>query len=539
MRTIYINGRVYTGELPLAEAFVQEDGRFLYAGDNGGALEFKAEGAEVFDLEGHFVCAGFNDSHMHLLNFGYSLRAADLSRHTGSLEEVLEEMRCFGKETPLPAGSWLRGRGWNQDYFSGERRFPNRYDLDRISTERPVCIARACGHACVVNSRALEMIGVTAATPQPEGGRFDVDGHGEPLGIFRENAMDLVYNRIPAPSREELKDMMRSACGQLNRYGITSSQTDDLLAFPNVPWQETLAAYRELEDAGELTVRVYEQSQFASLKELERFVEAGYTTGWGSDRFRIGPLKMLGDGSLGSRTAYLSEPYSDAPDTRGIPIYTRDQFREMIGYAHDHGMQAAIHAIGDGILDDVLAVYREVLERNPRADHRHGVVHCQITRPDQLNAFGELSLNAYVQPIFLDYDIRIVNDRVGEKRAKSSYNFKTLHDMGVHVSGGSDCPVELPDVMAGIQCAVTRRTIKDHLGPYLPEQAMTVREAIDSFTSAGAWASFDEGRKGRIRPGMLADFVVLERDPFQTAPEELAGVGVLATYVGGACVYHR
>lgn len=366
-----------------------------------------------------------------------------------------------------------------------------------------------------------------------------MDEGGEPLGIFRENAMDLVYNRIPAPGREELKDMIRSACRQLNRYGITSSQTDDLLAFPNVPWQETLAAYRELEEAGELTVRVYEQSQFSSLKELERFVQAGYTTGWGSDRFRIGPLKMLGDGSLGSRTAYLSEPYSDAPDTRGIPIYTRDQFREMIGYAHDHGMQAAIHAIGDGILDDVLAVYREVLERNPRADHRHGVVHCQITRPDQLKAFRELSLNAYVQPIFLDYDIRIVNRRVGEKRALSSYNFKTLLDMGVHVSGGSDCPVELPDVMEGIQCAVTRRTVKDHLGPYLPEQAMTVREAIDSFTAAGAWASFDEERKGRIRPGMLADFVVLERDPFETAPQELGSVNVLAAFVDGACVYHR
>lgn len=539
MRAIYINGKVYTGELPLVEAFVQEDGRFLYAGDNGGALGFKAEGTEVVDLAGRFVCAGFNDSHMHLLNFGYSLRAADLSRHTGSLEEVLEEMRRFGEAEKLSDGSWLRGRGWNQDYFEGERRFPNRYDLDRISTARPVCIVRACGHACVVNSRALEMIGVTAGTPQPEGGRFDVDEGGEPLGIFRENAMDLVYNRIPAPGREELKDMIRSACRQLNRYGITSSQTDDLLAFPNVPWQETLAAYRELEEAEELTVRVYEQSQFSSLKELERFVQAGYTTGWGSDRFRIGPLKMLGDGSLGSRTAYLSEPYSDAPDTRGIPIYTRDQFREMIGYAHDHRMQAAIHAIGDGILDDVLAVYREVLERNPRADHRHGVVHCQITRPDQLKAFRELSLNAYVQPIFLDYDIRIVNRRVGEKRALSSYNFKTLLDMGVHVSGGSDCPVELPDVMAGIQCAVTRRTVKDHLGPYLPEQAMTVGEAIDSFTAAGAWASFDEERKGRIRPGMLADFVVLERDLFETAPQELDSVNVLAAFVDGVCVYHR
>lgn len=187
----------------------------------------------------------------------------------------------------------------------------------------------------------------------------------------------------------------------------------------------------------------------------------------------------------------------------------------------------------------MLAVYREVLERCPRGDHRHGVVHCQITRPDQLETFRELGLHAYVQSIFLDYDIHIVRQRVGEELAKSSYNFKTLMDYGVRVSNGSDCPVEQPDVMAGIQCAVTRKTLRDHLGPYLPDQAMTVQEALDSFTGAGAYASFEEERKGRICPGILADFVILEKNPFETPVEEIAGIAVLAAFVDGKCVYRR
>ena len=514
MRTIYTNGAVYTGELPLCQAFVQEDGRFLYAGGTEEAMTYRTAETRVVDLDKRFVCPGFNDSHMHLVNFGYSLQAADLGRHTSSLAEVQEELRRFHRANPDPAGGWLRGRGWNQDYFTDVKRFPNRYDLDQVSRDVPICIARACGHACVVNSRALEITGVTGSTPQPEDGRFEVDEKGQPLGIFRENAMDLVYNFIPSPDRGGIKEMILAACAALNRYGVTSSQSDDFLAFPNVPWEETLEAYRELEQEGKLTVRVNEQSQFPR-------------------------LKMLGDGSLGSRTAYLSRPYADDPGTRGIPIYTRDQFREMIGYAHEHNMQAAIHAIGDGILDDVLAVYREVLERCPRGDHRHGVVHCQITRPDQLEAFRELGLHAYVQSIFLDYDIHIVRQRVGEELAESSYNFKTLMDYGVRVSNGSDCPVEQPDVMAGIQCAVTRKTLRDHLGPYLPDQAMTVQEALDSFTGAGAYASFEEEHKGRICPGLLADFVVLEKNPFETPVEEIAGIAVLAAFVDGKCVYRR
>ena len=542
MRILYRTGAVYTGELPLCQAFVEEDGRFIYAGTNEGAMAVCEAGDEVKDLAGAFVCAGFNDSHMHLLNYGNALRQADLSCHTESMAGMKDYMARFiaGESTgrPIPDGSWVKGRGWNQDYFADGRRFPDRHDLDGISTRHPICLTRACGHICVVNTMALELLGITEDTPRMAGGRCEADGEGKPNGIFRENAMDLVNSRLPKPSKAELKEMILTASRVLNSYGITSSQSDDLLAFANVPYDQVLEAYRELESEGRMSVRVYQQSQFTALDGLKGFVEKGYHTGWGSEWFKIGPLKMLGDGSLGARSAYLSRPYEDDPSNRGIAIFTRRQFEEMVGYAHTHGMQVAVHAIGDGILDDILAAYEKALTACPGKDHRHGIVHCQVTRPDQLQKMKELGLHAYIQSIFLDYDIRIVEERIGWERAKSSYNFKTLYD-SVHTSNGSDCPVELPDVMKSIQCAVTRRTVKDYIGPYLPEQALTVKEALDSFPREGAHASFEEQVKGCIAPGMLADFTVLDANPFEARREELSRIRAMETYVGGKCCYSR
>ena len=245
---------------------------------------------------------------------------------------------------------------------------------------------------------------------------------------------------------------------------------------------------------------------------------------------------MLGDGALGARTAYLSVPYADAPDTRGLSVFTPEAFDEMIGYANAHGMQVAVHCIGDACLDLVLNSMEKALTEHPRADHRHGIVHCQITRPDQLERIAKMKLHVYAQSIFLDYDMHIVEDRVGKELAESSYSWKTLMDKGVTVSNGSDCPVEMPDVMAGIQCAVTRRDLKGN-GPYLPREAFTVQEALDSFTKMGAKASFEETIKGEIKPDMLADFVVLGENPFETVPSKLKDIPILATYLGGKMIY--
>lgn len=546
MKTIYMNGQVYTGELPLCQAFAEEQGRFVYTGSNEEAIRLKEEGDDVIDLEGRFVCAGFNDSHMHLINFGRFLGMASLAEHTDSLADVKAAMKAFIAERKPAAGAWVRGRGWNQDYFTDESRFPVRQDLDEISTEHPICLTRACGHACVVNTMALRRMGMMEEKPSwnpetsilVEGGCIELEEDGTPNGIFRENAMDLVFACFPQPEKADIKEMILQASGELNRYGITSSHSDDLLEFSQVSFQGIIDAYRELEAEGKMTVRVNQQSRFMDLNGLKEFTEQGYYTGWGDEWFRIGPMKLLGDGSLGARTAYMSQPYADDPSTRGIPIFTRKQLEELIGYAHTHRMQIAIHAIGDGILDDILTGYEKALAEHPKADHRHGIVHCQVMRPDQIRKIQELSLHAYIQSIFLDYDIHIVEERVGRERAASSYNYRTLYDT-VHTSNGSDCPVELPNVLAGIQCAVTRTTLKDHIGPYLPEQALTVQQAIDSFTKEGAHASFEEEIKGQIRPGMLADFVVLGKNPFAVDAEQIHKIPVCATYVGGICRYRR
>lgn len=529
MKTVYYNGAVYTGEMPLVSAFAVEDGKFVFAGTDAQAAALSAD--ERIDLDGAFVCAGFNDSHMHVLNYGQSLTVAPLHAHTSSIDEVIA---CL-KETKPGHGGWILGRGWNQDFFSGEKKMPTRWDLDRVSLEYPVVATRACGHALCVNSRALAALGITADTPQMDGGEIVME-NGLPNGVFLDNAMDLVLDAIPAPSREDVKGMLRAAMKALNSYGITSCHSDDYCTFHALPWQEVNAAYRELEAAEEMTVRVYQQANFADVGALEEFVQEGNVTGAGSEFFRIGPLKLLGDGALGARTAYLSRPYADAPDTRGLSVFTPGQFDALIGFANAHGMQIAVHCIGDACLDLVLDSLEKALAAHPRTDHRHGIVHCQITRADQLEKIAKLGLHVYCQSIFLDYDTHIVQERAGEELAKTSYSWKTLQSVGTTVSNGSDCPVELPRVLAGIQCAVTRCDLAGE-GPYLPQEAFTVRQALDSFTKGGAYASFDEYAKGQILPGMTADFVLLAENPFETEQSRIKDIAVKATFVGGKCVY--
>lgn len=529
MRTMYHNARVYTGEAFFAQAFCVEDGRFTFVGYEEEARDAGAE--EWIDLEGAFVCPGFIDSHMHMLNYGQTLTIAELAKHTGSLEEMIG---CL-KESKPGRGGWILGRGWNQDFFSDVQRMPNRWDLDRVSVDHPVCATRACGHALSVNSKALELLGITSDTPQMEGGQI-VKENSVPNGVFFDNATELIFKAIPAPEKEEVKDMLRSACQALNAYGITSCHSDDYCVFQNLDWQVVNEAYRELEEAGELTVRVYEQANFPKLEELKGFLGEGNVTGTGSGFFRIGPLKLLGDGALGARTAYLSVPYQDDPEAKGLSVFTPEEFDALIGYAHEQGMQVAVHCIGDACLDLVLGSMEKAMEAHPRKDHRHGIVHCQITRPDQLVKIAWNKFHVYAQSIFLDYDIHIVEERVGKALADTSYSWKTLMEMGTTVSNGSDCPVEYPNVMGGIQCAVTRRDLKG-VGPYLPGEAFTVREALDSFTKAGAYASFEESVKGQIRPGMYADFVVLGKDPFAVAEDKIKDIPVLRTYVAGKRVY--
>ena len=534
MKTLYHNGLVYTGSLPLQQAFIVENDRFVAVGRDE-ELKKIAVDARV-DLCGRFVCAGFNDSHMHLLGYGHYLSMAQLAGHTGSLRELLDYLRAYLQEHPPRDGQWLKGRGWNHDYFSDEKRMPDRHDLDAISQKIPIVITRACGHCAVVNSRALALAGIDEHTPSPEGGAIGKE-NGQPDGRLYDNAIDLVTAVVPLPDQAGLEDMIRRACASLNAYGVTSVQTDDYSSFRGVAPDTINAAYLHLAQTGALTVRVNEQCNFTTSEELDGFLARGLVTGAGDEHFRIGPLKLLGDGSLGSRTAHLTRPYLGTQE-RGFSLLSDEQMRRLVLQAHEAGMQVAIHAIGDACLDQVLDAVEAALQKKPCVDHRHGVVHCQISRPDQLRRIRALNMQVYAQSIFLDYDNHIVEKLVDEELAASSYHWKTLMDSGVRVSNGSDAPVEPPDVMRGIRCAVTRRSL-DGTGPYLPGEAFTVQEALDSFTIRGAEASFEEDLKGAIRPGLLADFSVLDRDPFSEPPETLHTIPVLAAFLGGRRVFTR
>lgn len=533
MRTIFINATIDTISQGMAEAMVVEEKNILYVGSTQEALSYQDENTQVVDLHGNFVTAGFNDSHMHLLGYGSTLYQLQLAEHTSSIEEVIRAAKAYLKEHPLKSGEWLRGRGWNHDYFTDEQRFLNRYDLDQITTEFPVCLIRACGHVCVVNSKALSMLGIGAFPKQVEGGQIDLDSHGEPLGIFRENALSLVYNQIPQPSLNQLKEMIEAACRSLNAFGVTSSQTDDFETF-DVGYEQIIQAYQELEQEGRLTVKVNEQAQLPTLEKLKQFIQAGYTSNVGSEYFKIGPLKLLGDGSLGARTASLTYPYADMPEAQGILCFDQETLDALVTYAHTHGMYIAVHCIGDAIMKMVMESYRKVLSTYPREDHRHGIVHCQITDEQLLKDFENMHILAYIQPIFLDYDIHIVESRVGKDKAAKTYQFKRLYQQ--HASSGSDAPVELPDVLAGMQCAITRCTLKQE-GPFILQQALSVTEALRSYTIEGAYASFEEKIKGSLEAGKRADFVILKQDPHQTDPFHIKDIPVMETYVDGKQVY--
>ncbi len=537
MKKIFYNGKVFTGALPLVSAFSVEDGKFLLAGNDQEVLALAEAADELTDLSGRFVCCGFNDSHMHLLNLGYALSAARLDLCTGSLQDMISGFRAFAEAEENKNASVLLGRGWNQDLFTDTDKMPDRWDLDRVSENRPAVAVRACGHMLSVNSAFLKLFSEEELT--------DVDGgiieriNGEPTGIFCDNAMELVYARIPAPSKEEIKRMLLAGSRFLNSFGVTSCQTDDLAAFSGVPYETVLEAYRELTAEGKLTVRVYEQSNFSSLEDFSSFLSNGYRTGTGDTRFRIGPLKLLSDGALGPRTALLSVPYADRPDTKGLACFSQELLDDMISLANRNGMQIAVHAIGDGALDMLLSAYEKALKEHPSDDHRHGVVHCQITRKDQLEKIASLGLHVYAQGIFLDYDAKIVHERVGNALADTSYRWKTLMKMGVRVSNGTDSPVELPDALKCMQLAVTRQPVDRSTPPYLPEEAFTVEEALQSYTSAGAYASFEENIKGEMLPGMLADFTVLEESPFDISSDRIRNIPVLSVYLGGNKVWQR
>lgn len=539
MDKIFINSKIYTMDKgrTIYEALGVNGNKIEALGSNNEILLLKDSNTEIIDLEGKTIVPGFNDSHMHLLNYGYSLTQVNLIG-TDSAEEINERVKEFISKEQIEKGKWIRGRGWNQDYFKGEKRFPTKYDLDRISTEYPIIVTRICGHVGVINSKALEILNIAKGTPQFEGGQFDLDHNGEPVGIFREMALAAVYDSIPQPSLEEVKHMMEIAITEMNKQGITSVGTDDFESLPGKNYDLVMKAYNELKSENKLNMRIYEQCLIPDIDKLEEFFRKGYKTGFGDEFIKIGPLKLLVDGSLGARTAALIKPYEDEKDNYGITLLNQDELDKLVSLSIEYNTHIIIHAIGDRAMYIAFESIEKELSKKPKKDHRHGIVHCQITDEALINKFKELDIVAYIQPIFLDYDWNMVKKRVGEDREKTSYNWKSMVDKGVKIACGSDAPVETFNVLYGIYEAVTRKDLTGQpTEGWLKNQALTVDEALYGYTMGGAFSSFEEDIKGSIEIGKLADMVVLSEDIFNIDSDDIKDVKIEKTIFNGNIIY--
>lgn len=537
MKSVYYNGKVITLEGDDCSAFAVEDGKFIKVGSDEELLAEESIN-ETVNLEGKTVLPAFFETHMHILSLGMLLK--DINHNDcDSIENLIEISREYIEKNHIPAGKWVRGRGWNHDKFKDEARFITRYDLDKISTEHPMCFVRTCGHVIVTNSKGLELIGMSESAPEIEGGQIDLDENGRPLGIFRERARACILDAIPEKETEEIKELILLAQEEALAHGIVEIHSDD---FKDVPtnYKKVIQSYRELIDEGKLKIRVYEQCNLPAVEKIQDFLDNGYHTGWnmGNGLFTLGPLKLLSDGALGARTAYLNEPYSDVPDQRGMLLFETDDLKAMVKKCHEAGMQIAIHAIGDGAVDEVMNAIEEAKRNYPRLNERHGIIHCQVTNPTQLERMKQLDLIAYIQPIFLNYDLKIIDDRLGEKRAATAYDWKSFFEKELHPTGSSDCPVESLNIMENIYAAMTRKDLNGNPKEgWKPEQNLTLEQSLRLFTINSAYACFAEEKKGSIKKGKSADFVIIDKDIRAVSPDDIKDIKIEKTYLSGKKLY--
>jgi len=520
---------------PCAEAIAVKGGLIAAVGNNEEILAMAAQNTKTIDLNGKTLIPGFNDSHMHLLGYAGELKMVDLNG-TASVDEMVDRVKSFIEKNSIPAGSIVLGSGWNQNFF-GEKRNPNRYDLDKASTEHIIITDRACHHVCAINSKALEHFGINKNTPDFEDGEIVRDESGEPIGLFTENARSLIKNNKQLEI-SEIEELILSAAPNLAKMGLTSVQSDDFTA--SQPYERVYTAYSNLAKAGKLTFRVNQQCRASGYDAYEKIMAMEQTDDKTGPYYKLGPIKVMADGSLGARTALMLEPYADAPETKGIPIYPQGELDKIAALAHDGGRALAIHAIGDGAMAMSLQAIKKAKSANPKNNMRHGIVHCQITDASMLKDFSDNDITAYIQPIFIHADWPIVAARVGAEKASTSYAFKTLKDSGVHIPFGTDCPVEQFNPFNNLYCAITRKDLTGSPAEgYNPAEALCVDEAVYCYTAEGAFASYEENVKGMLKEGMYADMVALSKNIFDERHEEILNTEVEMTIFDGKVIYSK
>lgn len=529
---LFYNGHFYTGPGYAASVLWAQGGRIRAL---GGPELLAAAPPELprTDLGGGWALPGFNDSHLHLLDVGRGLASVDLFGASGPAD-IAARCAAFVRAHAVPPGQAVYGNGWNQDLFAGPHTLPTRADLDAAVPDHPLLLDRVCGHIMLCNTAALRAAGITSQTPDPPGGGIDRGPGGEPNGLLRDNAVALVRPLLPAETPAACAGRWRAALAHAAAHGLTSVQTCDVRSRD---WPTVLAALEELDAQDALPLRLTLQCAMDTPEDLQALWDAGYRPGAHGKRWKIGPLKLFLDGSLGARTAWLRGGYADAPGAHGLCCLPMAEALALARKADAAGMQVVAHAIGDGAMEEMLDIIETLnAPRGGANPLRHGVVHCQVTAPGQWDRLAALGAGALVQPIFLDYDHTIVTARCGAALAGTSYAFGDAVRRGLPVSYGTDAPVESLDPLRNLYAAVTRRPLSGG-APWQPQQAVTRAQALFCYTQGSAWQEFAEAEKGRLVPGFLADFTVLDRDYFTVPEADIPRLRVQATVTGGQVVY--
>jgi len=540
---IFTHGNIYTGVVDAAssmgtgkraEALAVVGERIFAVGTRDEIMKLKGAETKIVDLDGHFVMPGFNDAHMHLATAGLEKMNVNLVG-AKTLDEFRERLRA--KVEAAEPGEWVVGEGWDETLWP-VKVLPTRWDLDEVSDKHPIYLTRVDGHIGVANTRALQLASVTVASRDPDGGKIDRDDSGTPNGILREKAKGAVLAVIPKPTHEKRRQAIELALADLASHGITSAQDY------SYQW-DYFQIFEELEREGKLTARISEWLTFDdSIEELNRKRSSHPAS---DNLLHTGMLKAFMDGSLGSKTAALLEPYSDDPKNSGLPQYDAGKLNAMTKERVLAGYQIGFHAIGDkGVqmaLDAFAEAEKAAKEGKVKAadggtanDYRLRIEHAQVTTPQQLLRFKELKVIASMQPNHLLTDMNWAESRLGPRRAEHSYAWAEFLRRGVVLAFGTDYPVEPVTPFRGIYSAVTRQS-EDGRKSYYPAQKLNIEQAIAAYTTGAAFAEFAEKQKGKLEPGMLADFVVLDQDITAALPPKILETKVLRTVVGGKTVY--
>jgi predicted amidohydrolase YtcJ len=530
---IITNAKVWTVDKahPNAQAVAVLGDRIVAVGSNAEVDVLRGADTKVIDAGGKLLLPGFNDAHVHFVDGGLQLDSVQLNDAT-STDEFVRRIGEQAKKTPK--GEWIQGGDWDETKWSPSN-LPTKELIDPVTPDNPAFLGRYDGHGALANSAALRLAGITAQTPDPPGGVIVRDAQGNPTGALKDAAKALVIKVIPPLSHEQRLRAMRRALEYSASLGVTSVQHMNNDGEDN---SVDIRAYGELLQSGELTTRVYVA---AAISDWQDQAKVGIRHAFGSSFLRIGALKTFADGSLGSRTAFFFDPYSDDPNNFGLlgkQMQPLSRVRDWMTQADAAGLQLCTHAIGDRAISTVLDLYADVVQTNRGAERRFRIEHAQHMAEKDFARFAQLDVIASVQPYQAIDDGRWAEARIGHDRASRTYAFRTFLNHGVHLAFGTDWDVAPLNPLLTVYAAVTRATL-DGKNPsgWFPEQKLTVAEAVDAYTMGSAYAEFQDKEKGSITPGKLADMVLLSDDIFTIDPVKIRDVKVLKTVVGGRLVW--